>query len=229
MHIDELILGYANHSELNPKLWQDGHLRPNVKKQLLKIAQQFRDFIDIPIPVLDVLITGGQVSYHYTEQSDLDLHLVIDYSQIECDQEVEELLDSKRLLFKQQHQISIFDIPVEPGTEDINRPTVSSSYSLKKDAWIKQPKNHSNHINQKEIEKQSDQWQKIIRTILQKKDYELGIKCLKMLRKYRKTGLKTTGEYGVPNLVYKTLRNRGLIKQLDIFLNSGLDKKLSLK
>ncbi len=227
MRIIEFIQGYQRHDELNPKLWKGQELDPKVKDALLDIARAFEEFIDLRVPVVDVLITGGQVSYHYTEHSDLDLHLVIDYDQVDCDQEVAELLDSKRLLFKQQHSIQIRGIPVEPGTEDLNNPSVSAAYSLVKDQWIRQPKNHGGQIDDIKIKKQSLQWSKIIRSVLGQNDPEMAKKCLKLLRKYRKIGLKHSGEYGVENLVYKTLRNQGLVAKLADRVNSNLDKQLS--
>jgi hypothetical protein len=229
MRIIEFIQGYQRHQELNPKLWQGQTLDPKIKQSLLRIARAFEEFVDIGVPVVDVLITGGQVSYHYTEQSDLDLHLVIDYDRVECDQEVAELLDSKRLLFKQQHQIDLRGIPVEPGTEDLNNPSVSAAYSIVKDQWIRKPKNYGDQINDQEIKKQSLQWSKIIKAVLGQNDPETARKCLKLLRKYRKIGLKTSGEYGEANLVYKTLRNQGLVKDLADRVNQNLDRDLSVK
>lgn len=227
MRIIEFIQGYERHDKLNPKLWKGQNLDPQIRDTLLDIAQEFEQFIDLEVPVVDVLITGGQVSYHYTGQSDLDLHLVIDYDQIQCDQEVAELLDSKRLLFKQQHKINIKGIPVEPGTEDLNQPSVSAAYSLVKNQWIRKPKNYGDKIDDKSVKKQSLQWTKIIKAVLGQNDPETAEKCLKLLRKYRKIGLKMTGEYGTENLTYKTLRNQGLVQKLADRVADNLDKKLS--
>jgi hypothetical protein len=224
----EFTKGYEEHDQLNPKLWDGDQLRPEVKIKLLQIADKFREFVDLDIPVLDIHITGGQVTYHYTEQSDLDLHLIIDYDKINCDQEVEELLDTKRLLFKEKFQINIRGIPVEPGTEDQNRPTVSSAWSLKTDSWIREPKNYSGKIDAEEIEKQSLYWQKIIRSVLNQNDQKLAQKVLKLLRKYRKLGLKHSGEYGVENLVYKTLRNTGTLGQLVQYVEKSAIRDLSI-
>jgi hypothetical protein len=228
MRILEFIKGYEEHDRLNPKLWDGEQLRPEVKSKLLRIADKFREFIDLNVPVIDVHITGGQVTYHYTEKSDLDLHLIIDYSKIECDREVEELLDAKRLLFKEKYHININGIPVEPGTEDQNRPTVSSAWSLTTDSWIREPKNYSGKIDAEEVEKQSLQWQKIIRSVLNQNDPKTAQKVLKLLRKYRKIGLKQTGEYGVENLVYKTLRNTGTLDQLVKYVERSVGNDLSI-
>lgn len=229
MRVFEFISGYDKHQQLNPKLWDEDNLRPEVKEALLKVATKFEEFIDIAVPVIDIQITGGQVTYHYTEQSDLDLHLIIDYDQIDCDQEVLELLDTKRLLFKQKHQISIRGIPVEPGTENVKHPTVSSAYSIKTDSWIRKPKNYSSQINDNQIAAQAKKLMKLIDNVLDKKDLKTAQKLLKMIRKYRKIGLKQTGEYGIENLVYKTLRNSKYIEKLQNFIDGNLDKQLSVK
>lgn len=228
MRMIEFIQGFEEHSQLNPKIWNGNQLRDDVKVALLRIAQEFVEFIDVSVEVIDVLVTGGQVSYHYTKYSDLDLHLVIDYDAVECDQEVAELLDAKRLLFKEQHKIEIHGIPVEPGTEDAKRPSVSAAYSLKSDSWIRTPVNHSGRINAKEVQKQAEYWAKIIRSVLNQNEPEMAKKTLKLLRKYRKMGLKVTGEYGPENLAYKALRNQNLIKKLADRVNQDTDRSLSL-
>jgi hypothetical protein len=224
----EFTKGYEEHDRLNPKLWDGDKLRPEVKVKLLKIANKFKEFIELDIPVIDIHITGGQVTYHYTEHSDLDLHLIIDYSEIDCDQEVEELLDTKRLLFKEKFQINIRGIPVEPGTEDVNRPTVSSAWSLKTNSWIREPKNYSGKIDHGNIEKQYIYWDKLIRSVLSQNDIRSAQKVLKLLRKYRKIGLKQTGEYGVENLVYKSLRNSRTLEKLVKYIDSESDQDLSI-
>jgi hypothetical protein len=228
MRMIEFTKGYEEHDQLNPKLWDDNQLRPEVKIKLLQIADKFREFIDLDIPVLDIHITGGQVTYHYTDQSDLDLHLIVDYSKIQCDQEVEELLDTKRLLFKEKFQINIRGIPVEPGTEDINRPTVSSAWSLKTDSWIREPKNYSGKIDHENVKTQYKYWDKLIGSVLEQNDLKSAQKVLKLLRKYRKSGLKHSGEYGVENLVYKSLRNSRVLAKLVNFIDSGDTRDLSI-
>ena len=224
----EFTRGYEEHDQLNPKLWDGDQLRPEVKIKLLQIADKFKEFVDLDIPVLDIHITGGQVTYHYTEQSDLDLHLIVDYSKIQCDQEVEELLDTKRLLFKEKYQINIRGIPIEPGTEDINRPTVSSAWSLKTNSWVREPKNYSGKIDHENIKKQYKYWDKLIGSVLDQNDLKSAQKVLKLLRKYRKSGLKHSGEYGVENLVYKSLRNSRVLAKLVNFIDSGDTRDLSI-
>jgi hypothetical protein len=132
------------------------------------------------------------------------------------------------LLFKEKFQINIRGIPVEPGTEDINRPTVSSAWSLKTDSWIREPKNYSNKIDHKSIEKQYKYWDKLIGSVLDQNDLKSAQKVLKLLRKYRKSGLKHSGEYGVETLVYKSLRNSSVLAKLVNFIDSGDTRDLSI-
>lgn len=70
---------------------------------------------------------------------------------------------------------------------------------------------------------------KLIDNVLDTNDLETAQKLLKMIRKYRKNGLKQTGEYGIENLVYKTLRNSKSLEKLQNFIDNNLDKKLSVK
>lgn len=222
------IFEFTGHQQLNPLLWQDQQLKPGIRDALRAIADEFIKFVDLSVPVVDILITGGQASYHYNQYSDLDLHIVIDYDQVECDEEVGELLDTKRLLFKHQHSITVMGIPVEPGTEDLNNPSVSAAYSIESQQWIRVPKNHSDEIDVDSVNQQVDYWVGIIRGVLAQNQPELAEKVLKLLRKYRKMGLKTTGEYGAENLAYKVLRNQQWVTQLADRVAQNTDQSLSL-
>ncbi len=65
--------------ELNPALWQGSNLRTDVRVALLKIAKSYYNFLDIDVPIIDILVTGSQANYNYTRHSDLDLHLIVPY------------------------------------------------------------------------------------------------------------------------------------------------------
>jgi hypothetical protein len=228
MRIVEFDLGFEPHDKLNPALWQGEDLLPDVKSALVKIAEDFKKYIDIPFDVEDLVITGGQVSYYYTKHSDLDLHLVVDFNSVDCDREAAELFDTKRLLYKNRYNITVKGVPVELYVEDERYPAVSSSYSLFSNSWIKRPTMQNDTIDLKEIERMSAVWQKIIDTSLASKDIKTAKKTLDLLRNYRKLGLKQTGEYGVQNLVYKTLRNSKTLEKLITFIDDMHEKDLSI-
>lgn len=228
MAILDFNLGFEPHTQLNPKLWKGEQLRPDIESALIKIAKDFKKFIDVPFDVVDVRITGGQVSYFYTEHSDLDLHLIADFSSVNCDREAAELFDAKRMLYKERFKITANGIPVELYVEDLEHPAVSSSYSIMKRAWIKKPTKDVGPFDIEEIEKMSEVWSTIIRHSLESKDAETAKKTMNLLRKFRHLGLKTGGEYSTANLVYKTLRNSDLVKKLQDFINQAHERNLSI-
>jgi hypothetical protein len=85
MRILEFNLGFEEHDSINPLLWQGDELRPEVNLALLKIAKDFIEYIDVPFEVSDLVLTGSQLGYYYTEHSDLDLHIVVDFNTVKCD------------------------------------------------------------------------------------------------------------------------------------------------
>ena len=73
----------AYHDKLNEKIWDGDKLRPEVRKVLLSIADKWREFASIPKnAVKEVQLTGGNANYNYTDLSDLDVHLVTDFSKL---------------------------------------------------------------------------------------------------------------------------------------------------
>jgi len=229
MRILELDLGFEQHNELNPLLWQDEELRPEVKMALLKIAKDFVEYVEVPFEVKDLVLTGSQLGYYYTKHSDLDLHIIVDFDTVNCDREAAELFDTKRLLYKKQYDISIHGVPVEVYIEDSNFPAVSATYSLGKGGWKVKPNSQPEEIDSAEIIRMSKIWGTVISKAIESNDLETGRKVLKMLRNYRKLGLKQTGEYGIENLVYKTLRNSKIIEKLMKMIGDLHDQSLSIK
>ena len=77
---EELDLTLQYHDELNPKIWVDeDKLKPIVREHLLKIAKVWAKTAKIEDDAIeDIIITGGNVNYNYTKQSDIDIHLVVD-------------------------------------------------------------------------------------------------------------------------------------------------------
>jgi hypothetical protein len=216
-------------SDLNPFLWSNGTLRPEVRTALIKTAADFKQFVGIPFEVEDIVITGSQVSYFYNKYSDLDLHLIVDYANIDCDTELEELFDTKRLLYNAKTNIKIRGIDVELYVEDKKLPAKGASWSLKDNQWKVEPNPAEFiEIDTTEIDKMYRVWRKIILFIIRSNDAVSAKKLLDLLRKYRKLGLKQTGEYGVANLVYKTLRNAKVVEKLVNYLDQTHDQDLSI-
>jgi hypothetical protein len=217
------------HKELNSILWDNGHLKTPVQIALLRIAKAYWQFLGIDTRIDDVLVTGSQANYNYSKHSDIDLHLVVDYNDVECDMAVDELFKTKRDLWKAEHDIDIHGIPVEVYVEDLNRPAVSATYSIIKNTWIKPPKKIFAEPNEDRIQRVCLAWIILITTRLATKDLEQIEQVKDMLWQYRKKGLAVDGEMGVPNLVFKTLRNSGVTEMLLKAVSTLRDRDLSLE
>jgi predicted nucleotidyltransferase len=202
------------HKELNPRLWNNDEIKLQVQVALLKIARVYYDFLSLDVAIVDVVVSGSQANYNYTEHSDIDLHLIVNYNDVECDMAVDELFDTKRKLWKEQHDIEIYGMPVEVYVEDTNKPAVSSTYSLLKNKWIKPPAKPVVEFNEADITRIATKWMHVITGVLKTQDLEQIEMVKNLLWAYRKAGLAKQGEFGTANLVFKFLRNIGASTRL---------------
>ena len=216
------------HKELNPKLWNQHDLKQEVQVALLKIAKAYYVFLGLDVPVVDIVISGSQANYNYSEHSDIDLHIIVNYSDVHCDMDIDELFDTKRKLWKEQHDIDIYGIPVEVYVEDKAKPAVSSTYSLLKNTWVTKPEKPVLEFDEDEILRLSKKWISAIGHALRTQDLELCEMVKDLLWAYRKKGLSTSGEYGTPNLVFKLLRNTGASTHLLDAIRHLRDQQLSI-
>jgi len=230
MNFLEFAQPVEQHNRLNPILWDNHRLRPEVSLALVRIARDFKQFIDVPFKVLDIQITGGNANFTYTAHSDIDLHLIADFDSVSCDREAAELFDSKRLLYKREYHINLHGIPVEVYVEDHRHPAVSAgAYSLVKDSWVRQPNADVPDYDHEQVEKWVDTWHTVIKTATKTGNLQTCRTALKMLRHYRKLGLRTPeGEFSIPNLVYKSLRNDETVKGIQTLIDQLHGQDLSL-
>lgn len=229
MNFNEIAEPIGRNSQLNPVLWDMTQLNPQVRSALLRIAKDFKDFIGIPFRVVDVIVAGGSANYTYTKHSDIDLHLIADYDSVDCDREAAELFDSKRHLYKRDHNINIRGIPVELYVEDSREPSVSAAYSILHNKWIREPDPHIPEIDTQDLEEKTKMWTRIIKQATKTGDLNTMRTVLHLLKKYRQMGLRTApGEYSIPNLVYKSLRNDQTLKGLYTLVDRLHDQQLSL-
>jgi hypothetical protein len=230
MNFNEFSKPIEYHTVLNPKIWDHNQMKGSVRGALLRIAQDFQKFIGVPFTVLDIVIAGGNANYNYTSHSDIDLHLIADYSKVVCDREVSELFDAKRLLYKRDYDIKIHGIPVELYVEDHTQPAVSSSYSIVKQEWINKPSPDMPKYDRDEVERMVGIWTTILQHAVKTGDLHTARNSVQLLRKYRQMGLDTNlGEFSTANLVYKSLRNAQVLKSIFALIDRLHDQELSLK
>ncbi len=216
------------HDTLNPKIWKDGNLKKEVRVALLKIAKEYYKFLDINVPLMDLIVTGSQANFNYTKYSDLDLHLVVPYDKVNCDMAVDELFKTKRDLWRENRNISIYGIPVELYAEDINKPVTGATYSVVKAKWIKEPKVTKTDYNESEVRRLVDLWERIIDKAIATKSYDICRTVKDLLKTFRQAGLDKSGEMNPANLAFKSLRNDGYVDKLLDALRKFKDEQLSI-
>lgn len=229
LELFELPIG--QHGVLNPKLWEArGVLKNEVRGALLRIAEDFEDFCNVDIVIKDIVITGGNANYTYTGHSDIDLHIIADLSDVDCDREINELFDTKRLLYKEYRDISIHKIPVELYVEDLARPAVSGGcYSILTNKWIKEPLKNIPKFDQPRVKEIVDHWHTVILQAAKTRDEDSARRVMSLLKQYRRRGLDTpAGEFSTANLVFKSLRNDDSVRQLQHILDIAHDRRLSV-
>lgn len=244
---ESLTLQY--HDTLNPRIWmENGYLRENVKDDLLKIAQEWIGFTYIDkfeVEVKDIILTGGNANYNYTDVSDLDVHVIIDFKEFVGKMLagehlnkatnsvgfVEDYMKTKKALWSAKHHIHVYGYPVElytqPSTEKYH--TGQGVYSLLKNDWVITPNHeHLNFSDNPHIEKKVEYFEHEIKTIVDNNMFEAGQKLKDKFKTMRSAAIHKAGEFAYENLVFKELRNRGALDKLSTYLSQYKDSKLSI-
>jgi len=212
---------------LNPKIWQDDRLNPEVIGKLKDIARAFEEFVGIELDVIDYTVTGSNANYTWTEYSDLDLHLIIPGTPTE---EQRELFNAKKSLCGEQHNITIKGLPVETYIQGEDEPHHSTGvYSIVKNKWLVEPKKVKPKIDDAAVEAKKDSIMRDIESAMLSKDLAKLRLVKEKITKMRKAGLERAGEWSVENLVFKILRNLGLIDQITEKIRELEDQELSLE
>ena len=80
---NNIVNNFKIRSELNPKLWQNDKLRSEVRTRLLKIAVDVIKSLELETSLDDITFTGSLANYNYSKHSDIDLHIILDFSVID--------------------------------------------------------------------------------------------------------------------------------------------------
>ena len=227
---ESLTLQY--HSELNPKFWVNIFLKEEVRKKLLEISKEWLKFAEIPnSAVKDIVFTGGNANYNYTDDSDIDVHIILDKSKIpNCSDE--EYFKDKKLIWSLTHDISVYGAEVEVYAQlgEVNIPKNQGVYSLKTGKWVVKPENLELDFEHDDLLKKKidDAIYQIDHALENTTDTKAAEKLLEKFQKLRKHSIAKSGEFTQDNLVFKELRNRGYIDKIRKFIITMTDKKLSM-
>jgi len=228
---EDLTLEY--HDTLNPKIWDGDELKPEVQAKLLQIAKKWATFAKIPdFAVTDIILVGGNANYNWTKFSDLDLHVVVNRKDLaDCPDLLDDYLQNKKQLWALVHDITIYGHDVELYAQDKETPYPKKQgvYSIKGKTWIAKPKHEAVDFRGPVLLAKVKQYTERIDTLISTNAEDESFSKLKeKFKNMRSSGLKKIGEFSMENLVFKELRNRGVIDKMTKYLQSRLDQKLSL-
>ena len=239
MSNNNIIKSFFSKENLNPQVWEtEDKLNPGVRAKLIEISNEFIDFIGVPILVDDVIFTGSLANFNWSEFSDIDLHIVADFSQF--DEELlelyQELFKVKKTMFNSDYNIKIFGYDVELYVQNASEAHFSTGvYSVLNDEWIEKPIREDKKIDTEILKGKINQWMSKIDTVIDnasEEDVESAKEYVKNLKdkikKFRSIGLKKGGEYSYENLTFKYLRRNGYLDKLFNFEKQLVDKELSL-
>lgn len=208
---------YEVHDTLNSKLFdlKTNKLKQDVLQKLSEIYEEFLKQIDpLTLSVVDVQFVGSNAGYNYNENSDIDLHLIVNFDLNYIDNELlQSIYNDKKNDFNKKYDLELYDIPVEVYIEDIKSMNASSGvYSILRNEWVKEPEPIEYEVP--DYSKEAKETKTKVNEVLKSKDPQLIEDTINGIYMSRKIGLATEGEMSIGNLVFKELRNDGLLDGL---------------
>ncbi len=170
MSNNNIIKSFFSKENLNSKVWEtEDKINPDVRAKLLDISTQFIDFLGVPILVEDIIFTGSLANYNWSEFSDIDLHIVADFSQFDEDllELYQELFKVKKTIFNSDYNIKIFGYDVELYVQNASEAHFSTGvYSVLNDEWIEKPVREDKKIDTEILKGKINQWMSKIDTVI---------------------------------------------------------------
>jgi hypothetical protein len=224
--------------ELQPEIWRGESLWPEVREQLLEIVEDFLEGLDVDVSIRDVRLTGSLANYNWSRYSDVDLHIVVDFSKIDEDIElVKAFFDASRLRWNGIHNIKLYGFEVELYVENVDDPHHSSGvYSVYNQKWIKHPVPGDRDIDFVTARKKSDDVATQVNLVSWMADSDnpagvlRSIRRLKAkIRRMRRAGLMSpAAEFSPENIAFKILRRDGTLETLSRLKYDVYDRQMSL-
>lgn len=241
MHLNEIEEIYDNISpaqinlksfetkeSLNPKLWnENGELDSKIRKRLLTIGMDFYESLNLETLPKDIIVVGSNAGYNWSKYSDIDLHILMDFDEIDDNTNLlKNYFSAKKVTWTNQHNITIKGYDVELYVQNIHEENASDGvYSLTKNEWIQIPHAKDIRLDKKLITHQAAKIINIIDKYLEEPIQELNRSALeklyiksdklyKLIFQSRRDGISQFGESATSNIVFKVLRRSGHLEAL---------------
>lgn len=230
---------YYIKDSLNPIIWEDNKLKPEIGKVLLKAATSFYKSLELSAPVEDILFCGSLANYNWNQHSDIDLHIVIDFKKASKDEKVlSELAKAKSDEWNKKHDIKVEGFELEFNLQDVNSTLNSKGqWSVLYEKWEHEPvKLEADMIKPVDVERLFIYYTNQINNLVN--EWESGIakaedlstkigELRDKIKAERSSGLAEGGELATGNLTFKRLRDSGIYGKLLKLKNTVYDRTLS--
>ena len=231
---------FEYHKKLNEKFWKNDIFDKNTRNKLVDIALYFYGNLKTNAPLEDIQITGSITNYNYTQKSDIDLHLRVDFKKVNPDEDLVFMaFEGEAYKWRLKHDITIKNHPVEIFVEDTNiQPHKTKSiYSMLKNEWVKKPSFNPPEVDEQNVNKKYNFFRNEIDFLIKEKDKTSDKLRLKTILKRAKNLKKKLSEarrecmkdesgfdFCVENLVFKKLRDSGYLEKLNDLKVETFDK-----
>lgn len=234
----EPVKSFHIQEELNPKVWEGFEIIPDVKKQLLEIANDFYEGANVDADIKDIILTGSLANYNWSEKySDYDLHILIDFKDVSDDIElVKKFVDGARKIFNDGYDLKIAGYEVEVYIQDIQEPHISTGiYSVLKNKWLIKPMKIDFELDEDAVKDKArsvmmriSDLQEEVGEVKHEKFIEKVDKVWEKIKNFRKSGLaEEGGEFSIGNIVFKTLRRSGYIGKIMDMKKKSYEKQFN--
>lgn len=223
---------------LYPKFWKNGDLNPIVSRKLMQIADEVVKSLNLEDEVKDIIITGSIASYNWHEMSDIDLHIMLDFNEIDKNFDlVKRMLDQTRINWNKKHDIKIAGKEVELYFQQYDEPHEANGiWSLELEKWLAEPVKLNPEIDLITTEKKAesiaiciDHLYEMFKNKEYQETYDFAKKIKGKISRMRKAGLDREGIYSPENLAFKMLRNSGYLERVSSLKIKSYDNMMSLK
>ena len=235
---DDDLATFEMQPQLQQKIWDgDEKIHPGVKAALMDIVDEFIERLDLDAEIKDIIMTGSLANYNWSKFSDIDLHIIVDFKEVNDNEElVRRFFDAVRSNWNRTHDIKVKGHEVELYVQDENEPHVSTGvYSLMNDKWLVKPNKVKPFIDKKtakkkaaDIEREVDK----VASILYDGNHEAALDKAAYLKEKIKTmrqaGLEKAGVFSPENLAFKMLRRSEALSKLHDVYIKAYDQALSL-
>jgi hypothetical protein len=228
---------FEKQPELEPKFWLAGKLNPKITKRLQKIANEFLDGLEIGATMEDLRFTGSLANYNWSKYSDIDLHLVVDFSKIDENTKlVEDFFYGAIWRWNELHDITIYGHEVEIFVENVGHVTHSAGiYSIMNKEWVIEPDPDKVDFDYVTARKKADAIETEV-NMIEKFAGEKPRSAVKSIgrlkekiRRMRRAGLSSPlQEYSAENIAFKILRREETLDKLNNMKYDAYDRILSV-